>query len=119
MHYFCRLQKLEEEKTRREHKFRLEQTILENQRRREEREHEMHVLQLLMGYRPERHTQDYTTHQQQQQQQPITNNNMYACETTIDSHFPNIENSSLGSSFSGYGCVSTSSNANPNSYFEM
>ena len=40
-----------------EYEFRMKQTILENQRRREEREHEMKMLQIIMGYPQEANTQ--------------------------------------------------------------
>jgi len=110
---------LEEIKLKKEHEFRLQQTILENQRRREEREHEMQMLRMMMGYPPEAHTRVHTAHQEQQQ--PISNsNNFYACETN-DSHIPYSENFS-SSSFFGFGSVS--SNQNPttdhsNSYYKL
>ena len=40
-----------------QYEFRMKQTILENQRRREEREHEMKMLQIIMGCPPEANTQ--------------------------------------------------------------
>lgn len=45
-----RYQNLEEKRLEKEHEFRLQQQALENQRRREEREHEITVLRMLTGY---------------------------------------------------------------------
>lgn len=50
MKYFShnsRYQKLEDERQKREHEFRLQQIALENERRREDREHELNVLRML------------------------------------------------------------------------
>ena len=45
---FCfRYQKLEEERIKREHKFRIKQMQIENERRREERQHEMNMLHMI------------------------------------------------------------------------
>ena len=60
IHYFVRLQMLEDDKIRREHEFHLRQTVLENHRRREEREHEMRMLRMMIDYPPEDCTPEYT-----------------------------------------------------------
>lgn len=45
--YFVRPQKLENDKIGREHEFHLRETVLENHRRREDREHEMCMLRIM------------------------------------------------------------------------
>jgi hypothetical protein len=47
---FCfRYQKLEEECIKREHKFRIKQMQIENERRREERQHEINMLHMILS----------------------------------------------------------------------
>ena len=45
--HYSRYQKIEDERQKREHKFRLQQLELENERRREDREHELNILRML------------------------------------------------------------------------
>ena len=47
---FCfRYQKLEEERIKREHEFRIKQMQIENERRKEERQHEMNMLRMILS----------------------------------------------------------------------
>ena len=47
---FCfRYQKLEEERIKREHEFRIKQMEIENERRKEERQHEMNMLRMILS----------------------------------------------------------------------
>ena len=47
-----RYQKLEEGRVEKEHQLHMERIALENDRRREEREHEMNMLRMIMGPQP-------------------------------------------------------------------
>ena len=49
---FLRYQKLEQERVQTEHQFHMQRMALENDRRREEREHEMNMLRMIMGPQP-------------------------------------------------------------------
>ena len=46
---FFRYQKLEEGRIQKEHEFRIKQMQIENERRKEEREHEMNVLHMILS----------------------------------------------------------------------
>lgn len=65
--------------------------MLENQRRQEEREHEMQMLRMMMGYPPEAHTRVHTAHQQQQQQQPIRTATIFMPVRLMIPIFPTVK----------------------------
>lgn len=47
--YCCRYQKLEEERIKKEHEFRIKEMQIENERRKEEREHELSVMRMILS----------------------------------------------------------------------
>lgn len=100
---FSRHQKWEEEKMQKEYEFRMKQTILENQRRREEREHEMKMLQIIMGYPPEANTQ-------------ATHLNVHA---TSDLQYPVHPYISPSSVYESHSSISGDSSHHSSSYFEL
>ena len=86
-----------------EYEFRMKQTILENQRRREERENEMKMLQIIMGYPPEANTQ-------------ATHLNVHA---TSDLQYPVHPYISPSSVYESHSSISGDSSHHSSSYFEL
>ena len=86
-----------------EYEFRMKQTILENQRRREECEHEMKMLQIIMGYPPEANTQ-------------ATHLNVHA---TSDLQYPVHPYISPSSVYESHSSISGDSSHHSSSYFEL
>jgi hypothetical protein len=90
---------------------------LENERR-EEKEHEMHMMQMVMGYPPVACTPVYTNHQQQEQ--PGIRNNTYAFETAAsNSLYDNLSSRASSYSYGGSSADSNASSDNSNSYFVL
>lgn len=50
--HFLSYQKMEEDRVNKEHQLQMERMMYENERRREEREHEMNMLRMIMGPQP-------------------------------------------------------------------